>query len=533
MKNTPQDVFIEILTPTHIGAGKEKEWVKGLDYLYEDANNKVHIINQNKLFEILDQKGILNTYTQKVLDNVEELQDFIIDTQKISYETFTYTDRSFFLPQSPEGEIKTLIRDGLGKPIIAGSSIKGAIYSILLNHFADKHSKNTSNIEMSKNDFKELENNNFGNLNSNNMLMRFLQVTDAGFEHSKLYFTKVFNLHNVTINANNLKAKNSDGTYQNWEAWWKIKSGQGNDEKKFNVKGFIVTYETFIPHDYSKCRITFDEKSLDFIKKNRGLNIPNKINDLITSLNYVEYSLDNLFSIINKHTKEYLETEKIFYQKYSNDKTDEIIEKIDGLLIQLNKCADNKSCVLRLGGGVGYHSITGNWQAHKKDHISDWRVDTNKEGKITRNHPFNKSRKFAFETKNEDINFSLMGFVKLYQNSTWETAKENVISKKQNYLLEIENLEKERLKKMPKPKPEIKPLENGDIIEAVIDDIRLGFAKFSEGSSFGDRKTIEGLTKEHKNNPLYQIGQKIKVEYQIQGKDKNKRTVLKFIEFLD
>lgn len=518
MKNTPQDVFIEILTPTHIGAGKEKEWVKGLDYLYEEANNKVHIINQNKLFEILDQKGILNTYTQKILDNVEKLQDFIIDTQKIPYETFTYTDRSFFLPQSPEGEIKTLIRDGLGKPIIAGSSIKGAIYSILLNHFADKHSKNTSNIEMSKNDFKELENNNFGNLNSNNMLMRFLQVTDAGFEHSKLYFTKIFNL----FDGNN-----------DWKGGWKH-AQRGGTNATFKNEGFVVTYETFIPHDYSKCRITFDEKSLDLVVKDKKLNenkkdfknlVPTKINDLISQKNPNHTSLDNLFSIINKHTKEYLETEKIFYQKYSNDKTDEIIEKIDGLLIQLNKCADNKSCVLRLGGGVGYHSITGNWQENKKDHVSAWNDN--------RNHPFNKSRKVAFETKNEDTNFSLMGFVKLYQKSTWETAKENVMSKKQNYLLEIENLEKERLEKMPKPKPEIKPLENGDIIEAVIDDIRLGFAKFSEGSSFGDRKTIEGLTKEHKNNPLYQIGQKIKVEYQIQGKDKNKRTVLKFIEFLD
>ncbi len=515
MKNTPQDVFIEILTPTHIGAGKEKEWVKGLDYLYEEANNKVHIINQNKLFEILDQKGVLQTYTNKILDNVEELQHFIIEIQKIPYETFTYTDRNFFLPQSPEGEIKTLIRDGLGKPIIAGSSIKGAIYSILLNHFADKHPENISNVEMSKNDFKRLENNNFGELNSNNMLMRFLQVTDAGFKHSKLYFTKIFNLFD----------DNND-----WKGGWKH-AQRGNTNATFKNEDFVVTYETFIPHDYSKCRITFDEKSLDLVVKDKKLNenkkdfknlVPTKINDLISQKNPNHTSLDNLFSIINKHTKEYLETEKIFYQKYSNDKTDEIIEKIDGLLIQLNKCADNKSCVLRLGGGVGYHSITGNWQAHKKDHISAWNDN--------RNHPFNKSRKVAFETKNEDTNFSLMGFVKLYQNSTWETAKESVISKKQNYLLEMENLEKERLEKMPKPKIKTPKPGIGAIIEASIKDIRLELAYFQDGD-FENQKQIIDLNKNHKNDPRYQVGQKIKVEYQIQGKDK--KIVLKFIDFLD
>ena len=70
------------------------------------------------------------------------------------------------------------------------------------------------------------------------------------------------------------------------------------------------------------------------------------------------------------------------------------------------------SCLLRVGAGVGYHSITGDWQLKSQDHFSDWNQ---------RDHAIaNKTRKFAYTYSEgaDDYIFYPMGFIKLMLNET-------------------------------------------------------------------------------------------------------------------
>jgi hypothetical protein len=113
-------------------------------------------------------------------------------------------------------------------------------------------------------------------------------------------------------------------------------------------------------------------------------------------------------------TKAYLQKERAFFEKYDAERSDEVQSCIDSLLAMIPN--DGSCCLLKMSAGVGFHSITGDWQYDDYDKTKLW-TDGRHVGKKKY-----KSRKIA------DYNhqLQLMGFVRLRVLSPDEATDKTV-----------------------------------------------------------------------------------------------------------
>lgn len=386
--NMKYDLNIEVLTPLSIGAGAEKDWVRGVDFVVNKG--KIYKLNLKKivkegvnidqltsLFASKNEKGIISLITEPKLAKVS---DFVMP-----------------LPADSPNDIKAFVKNQLtGKPILAGSSLKGAIRSILFDYLRDKEL-----------DEKQV----FGSSVKGDEFMRFIKISDAEFDATTLVNTKIFNLQKKT----------------DWVGGWK--HGKKETGDTFKTIGFNTVYETLMPSDVGCASFMVSNQFLevDWIsfydqwqRETRKDAEKETIKHLIAkeeskkTLLRNENSLNTFFEVINNHTKEYLEKEKAFFEKYSADKTDLIIDSIDKLLNLIP--SDNSYCILKMSAGSGFHSITGDWQFDDYSRTGVWNSGSNK-GKQKY-----KSRKIAVCGEH----FDLMGFVKLTAISEEEKEMERL-----------------------------------------------------------------------------------------------------------
>lgn len=390
--NKKYDLKIEVLTPLSIGAGAEKDWVKGVDFVVNKG--KIYKLNLKKIvkegvnidrltsfFASKNEQGIINLITEPKL---EKVSDFVMP----------------LLADSPN-DIKAFVKNQLtGKPILAGSSLKGAIRSILFDYLRYRES-----------DEKQV----FGSSVKGDEFMRFIKISDAEFDGTSLVNTKIFNLQRK----------------RDWVGGWKHGGRETGDTFKSN--GFNTIYECLNPSQSGFASIMLSLSQFDKFDKHLYLQ---KKRDILNN---------DLFKVINNHTKDYLEKEKAFFEKYSADKTDLIIESIDKLLNLIP--SDNSYCILKMSAGSGFHSITGDWQF---DDYSNGQLDRKRADKKdlkTAGKILPKSRKIAVWGEH----FDLMGFVKLTAISEKE---------KENERLKIEALAREQAEKERLQKEEQERLEN-------------------------------------------------------------------------
>lgn len=390
--NKKYDLKIEVLTPLSIGAGAEKDWVKGVDFVVNKG--KIYKLNLKKIvkegvnidrltsfFASKNEQGIINLITEPKL---EKVSDFVMT-----------------LPADSPNDIKAFVKNQLtGKPILAGSSLKGAIRSILFDYLRYRES-----------DEKQV----FGSSVKGDEFMRFIKISDAEFDGTSLVNTKIFNLQRK----------------RDWVGGWKHGGRETGDTFKSN--GFNTIYECLNPSQSGFASIMLSLSQFDKFDKHLYLQ---KKRDILNN---------DLFKVINNHTKDYLEKEKAFFEKYSADKTDLIIESIDKLLNLIP--SDNSYCILKMSAGSGFHSITGDWQF---DDYSNGQLDRKRADKKdlkTAGKILPKSRKIAVWGEH----FDLMGFVKLTAISEKE---------KENERLKIEALAREQAEKERLQKEEQERLEN-------------------------------------------------------------------------
>lgn len=381
MVNLKLEVEIEVLTPINIGAGSEKDLMKGVDFIEKD--NKIYVLNLRKVAsEGIDLRD-LSTY----FANKQDQEIARILGKKIEI----VSDVIFSKPASATNDIKSFIKNELtGKPIIPGSSLKGAIRSILFKNLR----KNETKPEYV-----------FGTIKNGDDFMRFIKISDFGFETTELYNTKIFNLR-------------KDSRSKSWEGGWKHRfNGDNSTTVSFNHNGFNTIFEAIAPNNKGYGTIMFAKTAFN----NFGV-IRQKYGDEKSQI------LDHrkLFEIINNHTKQYLKKESDFFSKYQQaENTDKIIDGINKLIQAIP--VDNSYCIMKMAAGSGFHSITGDWQF---DDFSINGIDNSK--KISRGLLYGeksaKSRKIVIHGDNL---FSLMGFVKIRvitdEEKAWfEKEKENL-----------------------------------------------------------------------------------------------------------
>lgn len=380
MENSINKTFqlgIKVLTPLHVGGGKEKEWANNLDFVQD--NNKVYKLSQSKLMGAF-QKDPNELAAIFAGNGTVSLKNKIKNLPLIAEQTFEF-------PFATSREIKSLIRTGVvSHPYIPGSSLKGALWSILFKHFGGDE-RNVKGI--------------MGKIDDGSNFMRFIKVSDAHFEKTDLAQTKIFNLYD-----------NPPHSGKNWKGGWKHGKGFTNDSLGGRFRGafeevnpkFAITYEIIPPQEIGQVNINFGALSFNkFWKHKESSQKRNhsfqKKQELITS---DEQAF--IFKIINEHTKSYIDKEIAFFQQYPNKETSQIIASYQWLKEQLPE--DNNYCLLKMAAGSGFHSITGDWQYDNYD-LPLWTEGGNRGKKKY------KSRKIAIKKIKRELQFSPMGFVLL------------------------------------------------------------------------------------------------------------------------
>lgn len=384
--NTKYTVTLKVLTPLFIGQGIEKDWVKGIDYI--DKDNTLYHLDLSKMREAsIDMNQLSLLFIKQDTEGVRKL---------IGDKLAAVSDFQLSLPCTSSNPIRTFFRNQYTQcPTIPGSSLKGAIRSILFTNIRDTKEKKNEAV--------------FGKLKNGGDFMRFIRVGDFAFLETgstQLTNTKIYNLHR-------------DNNEQPWLGGWKNKK---NTNKEFKDKDFnticecisyaseatgtillsptlfnaLLKYNTELEQKYKDGKV--DQK---YYERNR-IDIPHE--DAKKRL--LEEDIKDLCDIINRHTMNYLTKELAFFEKFiDGTHADTIKEAIDTLLHMFASLQPNE-CILKLGAGSGFHSITGDWQFD--DFVSG-------ELRRDKDHPNNlpKSRKIAITQKGEKCSFELMGFIKL------------------------------------------------------------------------------------------------------------------------
>ncbi len=392
-----------VLTPLHIGAGTEKDWLENADFIFE--NGKVYLLDQKKIINAIGVDKLASSLSSGNLKNslpgdIDRYASNIYDCKTLS-----------------RNEIKAHVRAGLdNKPVIPGSSLKGALRSIIINSF---HPKGKHDI-----------NNMMGAATKGDEFGRFIKLSDAHFSNTELTNTKIFNL---------------SGSGTPFTGGWKHAPKNATDTK-FKPKGFNTIYEIIPKGERADLSLKIADGTWNNFKKHAEITYKRQ-NKLEKKEKIIENDIEYLFSIINDYTKIYIDKEIAFFTKYNQaEHTDKIIDSLKN--IKSHIAEDNKSCVMRMAAGSGFHGITGDWQheLHDVDRVTNY-------GRGPSKSEFNgkksaKSRKIAINNNR----FEPMGFIKLSLISERdlqkraEKEKQKLLEEKkqQEILRQKEKEEKER-----------------------------------------------------------------------------------------
>ncbi len=394
---------ITTLSPLHIGAGSEKDLQKDVDYIHSD--NKIFVLDHRKIEKTIGADKLPALFLNGDSSSLRNMLDGDLSD---------YSKNVFDCTISSGNDIKSFVKNGLtNKPVVPGSSIKGAIRSILFSYFGDSLLLNKS---IRGNENRDIEKKIIGDLSKGSDFMRFIKISDAQFKKTDMCNTKIFNL-----------ISEGGDIVGGW------KHAPKRSDNRYNSTGFNTIYECINPEEKAVLNISIADKAFNNFFEKNSLD-SNKKKRLIDS-NLTE----GLFAVINKHTAAYIKKEIVFFEKYSNNETEFIVESLENILREIP--SDNSSCVLKMSAGSGFHSITGDWK------FNDYTINSIDGGDRNRGK-FNglksaKSRKIATDGEM----FSLMGFVKLSVLNSQEKALESEldrIEKDNNEILLVIN-ERERI----------------------------------------------------------------------------------------
>ena len=196
--NKKYTVTAQVLTPLSIGQGSEKDWVYGVDFLTAEDDDEqlwMYHLNIAKMIEVgVDVNRISSLFANGRPQEIKQLVG-----KKLSQ----VSDFQMRLPINGTAglanPIKSFLRNPLtNRPVLAGSSLKGAIRSILFSLLRDNERDNASV---------------FGEMKNGSDFMRFIRIGDFEFEKTCLVNTKIYNLH-------------QEG--REWEGGWKHSANNTN-----------------------------------------------------------------------------------------------------------------------------------------------------------------------------------------------------------------------------------------------------------------------------------------------------------------
>lgn len=375
---------LEILTPVHVGSGVKL--AKGLDFWSDER--KTYIVSQEALMDYLTKT------------NEHDLFDSELERQKILKKVVA--TKTYNLPCSG-GEIFEFERDGNNTPYLPGSSIKGAIRTalfedIMQNVSSDEYNNAIQKVFDNKRAKKETAANDilkevFGK-DPNHNLMRALTVSDVGFKEKDIDLKKVLILN---LNRND------------WG--WKRLGGR-NEWRAENASPLFV--EMIKPDEVQTFTLKLDSFLFENERAKEKLKIkhPLSISSLLDSLNnHADSSLRKELEFLDERAKE--------DRSRQLQKLIEYVEDLRAMIPKQETAEAKTTCLLRLGWGSGWRSMTGDWlEAVDLDDLR-WQFNMgkffkNQDGEREMFSEFPKTRKIVFSGNTPQY---LSGWVKITVNS--------------------------------------------------------------------------------------------------------------------
>lgn len=331
------NIDIETLSQVHVGSGVFLQ--KGNDFIVVGSSNEsdVIVIDPNKLGKIIGtDRQTIDNWVSKI-ERGEA--DSFLKTRTAGHSPSEYAKRritNYANFDNTQGTLKECLHDGMGRPYIPGSSIKGAIRTAVMATIAKRKDRKQLEEEMSpifreRNDRRKnrlldnVEKSILGD-NPNVDLFRFILVGDAFFDKGCEISVKQINL--------NIRQKTDliDKSKQ------QIVEAIGADVK-------------------SSFSLKIDRGYYDIVRKaqHRDLaNLPEMPDELS--------DFTSLFSLINKHTKSLVEDEIRYWNEEIDNHTgqENYVATLEDILEVITSCKSNQ-CVLRLGQAIGWRFITGAW----------------------------------------------------------------------------------------------------------------------------------------------------------------------------
>ena len=351
-----------MLSPVHIGAGLEKNWQRAADFVH--TNGQIYILDQRKVWSGLtdsEQRRYVDWLGSGKFAEVERLIVDALNLDDVATHTFEYGGKL------QSREIKTVMRNGLNEAYIPGSSIKGAMVSALFNFIYTGINPKFYNEQTAK----EL----LGTFDR--ALGRYLRPYDSSEMATEVNDVDLYNLYRRAMD---------------WQGRFK--------------EDFRIVLETFKHDTEGVMRLSIASGLADFVKQQRGdVALPTYYKNT-----FGDKPLENIFRIINNYTRTHAQRELAYFNQYNDhEDIDDVVKQLEGIIKEINTLGD-KSCILRLAFGSGFHGITGDWRF--KDHTSTIAQGDNKNmvySRTTRQkEPARyKSRRLVFPFS------GLMGFVRL------------------------------------------------------------------------------------------------------------------------
>ena len=353
-------VKIKLCTPLHIGSGNLLQIGSDVVKYTKNGKNLLGVVDLHKVMKLIGDKRSDIDKWALAIERGESTADVVRNLARGADES-SYVSRviiNYCKELKKTDTLKEFIHDGMNRPYIPGSSIKGAIRTAILA--SEANSEKPTMID-------HYEDDKFGK-NPQQSIFRFLSVGDAIIRGN----VKTEALRLINLNE--------------------------------REKSFI---------DESKSQVTevlpYDTESETTIK----LNVDRypRCEDL-PRLPQSMTSIQKLFSTINAHTKRLLQYEIQYWKDRRDDPNadgvDEYLEQIDMILNEDVKDCETSinSCILRIGHASGWNFITGGWARNVRNFRESYVPKCRPKNNNYLNYDFPKSRRIA-----EDID--ILGFVKL------------------------------------------------------------------------------------------------------------------------
>lgn len=300
-------INIKLLTHLHIGSGQMPQYKTEWDTFSDNGDTMIAFFDTKRIAKHIGMENV-GRWTSVIERGGSTLEFIKTILPNINIETISQRTIDVWSDDVACQTIKEFIHDGMGKPYIPGSSIKGAIRTAVLASTKGDKSLEINGSSNSKNLASPVEKRLFGK-DPNTDIFRTLVVGDAIFGDN---YEQAVNMVNIN--------EREKGSF--WDT------------------GKAQLIEVLGPDDKSSFSLKIK-------------NIPNSEFKRIEELS----SIEMLFKSINNHTLALLKSEADWWNsRVDNDDTgcvEMYVGEIDRLIAIANSCIPGKECVLRIGHGSG------------------------------------------------------------------------------------------------------------------------------------------------------------------------------------